>query len=388
MEPIIFGKKKALLVKPQLITENKQKNVKFNKPNRHSEIIDKLRQFTSVKLWEKDQETWSYDVLQQLKQVPYLMRPIPEKRNNKGNLFDCPDYFFLLTTIQSKKICCFIEKKKPLEKSMIYQVRFRFKEELFNGTLLTGTLFMSDEIRTPERVDITSFFSEVFTDIKREISAPLQQNNWIFLTTDIWVCSGKDISLTLPHRLVQIQDIIGKYWYPDSKLDICDFDIVTYSNYNQIEDFLRNKRKFFPYEMSDHKVCVVCTQGIPGIDEFYISLKNPVPKPQVTESITFKNGEWNVQNIGNGKTSINNDILSNQQKQEMYLKISEYPDVYWVYNPSDWKKSGAARVRTMEESKHLKKLFKEIENTSKDYLQLECKWMQEFEKWQPIFKLN
>ena len=131
-----------------------------------------------------------------------------------------------------------------------------------------------------------------------------------------------------------------------------------------------------------------CLYTIPGIDEFYISLKNPVPKPQVTESITFKNGEWNVQNIGNGKTSINNDILSNQQKQEMYLKISEYPDVYWVYNPSDWKKSGAARVRTMEESKHLKKLFKEIENTSKDYLQLECKWMQEFEKWQPIFKLN
>jgi hypothetical protein len=392
MEPIIFGKKKALLVKPFLLTENRNsenKKQQYNKPNRHAEIIDKLRDFMSVRLWEKDQETWSYDVLQQLKQVPYLMRPIPEKRNNKGNLSDCPDYFFLLTTIQSKKICCFIEKKKPLEQAMIYQVRFRFKEELFNGTLLTGTLFMSEEIRTPERAEITSFFSEVFTNIKREISAPLQRKNWIFLTNDLWACNGKDISLTLSHRLVQIQDIIGKYWYPDSKLDVCDFDIVNYNNYNQIEDFLRNKRKFFPYEMSDHKVVVICTQGVPGIDEYCISLKDQVPKPQVTESITFKNGEWNVQNIGNGRTAIfNNDTPANQQKQEMYLKISEYPDVYWVYNPSDWKKLGAARVRTLEESKHLKKLFKDIENTSKDYLKIECKWMQEFEKWQPILNLN
>jgi hypothetical protein len=343
----------------------------------------------SVRLWEKDQESWSYNVLQQLKQVPYLMRPIPEKRNNKGNLSDCPDYFFLLTTIQGKKICCFVEKKKPLEQAMIYQVRFRFKDELFNGTLLTGTLFMSEEIRTPERAEITSFFSEVFTNIKREISAPQQRKNWIFLTTDIWACNGKDISLTLSHRLVQIQDIIGKYWYPDPKLDVCDFDIANYRNYNQIEDFLRNERKFFPYEMSDHKVCVICTQGIPGIDEYNISLKNPVPKPLVTESITFKNGEWNVQNIENDKTPIhNNDTLDNQQQQQMYLKTSEYPDVYWVYNPNNWKKIGAARVRTLEESKHLKKLFKEIENTSKDYLIIKCKWMQEFEKWQPILKLN
>lgn len=397
MEPVIFGKKRAFLVKPDLNanfqenhkkTHNKnQKPVRVDRPSRHAEIIDKLRTFVSVRMWEKDQVSWSYETMQQLKQIPYLMRPVPEKRNKKGYFTDCPNYFFFLTTLQNKKICCFIEKKKPLDKAMIYQVRFRFKNNLFAGTLLTGTLLMSEEIRAAEREEITDFFSQVFKSIKREVSAPVKKNNWLFLTNDIWAHNGKDVSSMLSQRLVQVQDIIGKDWYPDIKLDVCDFDIISYSNYNLIEDFLRNKRKLFPYDMSDHKVSVICTQGIPGIDEYYISLKNPLPKPLINETITFKNGEWNVQNIGQGSIIDTNNIKNeNEQKQELFLKMSDYPDVYWVYNPKSWKKLGAARVRTLEESKFLKELFYNIEDTGKDYLKLTCKWMQEFEKWQPIFK--
>ena len=364
MEPITFGKKKALLVKS---FSEKEKN-------RHTEVLHNLRELTSIKLWEKEKEEWSYDVFEQLKQVPYLMRPVLEKRNNNGELKNCPDYFFFLTTIQNKKICFFIEKNKPLEKAVIYQNRFRFKDELFKGTLFSGTLFMSDEIRTAERVEITNFFSEVFTTSKREVSAPLQQNNWIFLINDIWAYSGKDVSSTLSHRLVQVQDILGKDWFPDSKLDVCDFDTASYYNYNEIEDFLKNKRKYFPYEMSDHKVHIVCTQGIPGSDEYSISLKSPIPKQN--DSAVFKNGEWNVSD-----KVLANEAL-NQEKKNMLLKMSEYPDVYWVYNPSDMTNVGPARVRTLEESKELRNLFKD-----KNFLQIECKWIQEFEKWQPILYL-
>lgn len=383
MEPVVFGKKRALLVKPSNGYHNPRR---YSKPSRHDEIIDKLRDFVSVRMWEKEKENWTYETVQQLKQTPYLMRPVPEKRNKKGYLTDCQDYFFLLTTLQNRRICCFIEKKKPLEKAEIYQVRFRFKDELFEGTLLTGTFLMSEETRTAEREEITDFFSQVFKTIKREVSAPVKKKNWLYVVNDIWALNGKDISSMLSHRLVQVQDIIGKDWYPDSKLDVCDFDITTYSNYNSIEDFLRNKRKFFPYDMSDNKVVVICTQGIPGIDEYYISLKGSVPKPLVSETITFKNGEWNVQNISQGRELETVDIAEDKQEEELYLKMSDYPDVYWVYNPISWRKLGAARVRTLEESKCLKNLFKNIEDTGKDYLKLPCKWMQEFEKWQPILK--
>jgi len=381
MEPVTFGKKRGLSVKPLIINT---RNTHDFKKNRHGEIIDKLREFVSVRMWENENDNWTYETLQKLKQTPYLLRFVPEKRNKKGYITDCPDYFFLLTTIQNRRICCFIEKKKPLDKAAIYQTRFRFKDELFNGTLFTGTLTMSDEKRSVEREEITYFFSQIFKSIKREISAPLKLKNWLFVLNDIWASYGKDMSSMLAQRLVQIQDIIGKEWYPDAKLDVCDFDIITYNNYNTIEDFLRNQRKYFSYNISDHKVVAICTQGIPGIDEHYISLKSPIPKPLLSETISFKNGEWDVENVTNCTESLVDNV--GKKEQYLFLKISDYPDVYWVYNPKTWKKLGAARVRTLGESKQLKELFNNIENTGRDYLKLPCKWIQEFEKWQPILK--
>lgn len=378
MEPVVFGKKRALRVQA-LVQSNSQPGNSRN--NRHAEIIEKLREFTAVKMWEQDVESWSYEAFQKLKQTPYLIRSVPEKRNKKGYLNDCPNYFFLLTTIQNRRICCFIEKKKPLTDAKIYQTRFRFKDELFEGTLLTGSMVMSEEKRNPEREEITDFFSQVFSSIKREVSAPTKKNNWLFVTNDIWVHSGKDVSSMLSHRIVQIQDLIGKDWYPDSKLDVCDFDVSNYCNYISIEDFLKNQRKFFPYGISDHKVIFTCTKGIPGVDEYAVSLKNQIPKPLISETITFKNGEWNVQNI---QTTIDNN--DEKEEKELFLKMSDYPDVYWVFNPKNWKKLGAARVKTLDESKCLKELFHKIENSGKDYLKLTCQWMPEFEKWQPILE--
>lgn len=383
MEPVVFGKKRALLVKP---TTGERSNHRSYKPSRHIEIIDKLRDFISVRLWERENNDWTYESLHKLKQNPYIMRPVPEKRNKKGYVTACPDYFFLLTTIQNRRICCFIEKKKPLENAMIYQVRSRFKDELFEGTLLSGTFLMSEENRSAEREEITYYFSQIFKSIKREVSAPVKKNNWLFVVNDIWAANGKDMTSLLSQRLVYIQDLIGKDWYPDSKLDVCDFDIASYNNYNSIEDFLRNKRKYFPYKISDHNVVVVSTQGVPGIDEYSISLKAPIPKPLISETISFKNGEWDVQNISHGTGFNVVDETNDKQVQELFLKMSDYPDVYWVYDQQTWKKLGAARVRTMGESKRLKEMFRNNEDAGKDYLKLSFKWIQEFEKWQPILK--
>jgi len=379
MEPIVFGNKRALLVKPDI---NSQNNYHSQKLSRHREIIENLRNFISVRMWERENNNWSYDSLQKLKQNPYIIRPVPEKRNKKGYITPCTDYFFLLTTIQNRRICCFIEKKKPLEKSIIYQVRFRFKDELFKGTLLTGTLLLSEKNKLPEREDVTYHFSNIFQSIKREVSAPVKKKNWMFVINDMWAIYGKDMSSLLSQRLVYIQDLIGKDWYPDPKLDVCDFELTYYNNYNSIEDFLRNKRKYFPYALSDNKVVVVCTQGIPGVDEYSISLTAPIPKPLISETITFKNGEWDIKNVNGEQDNIIK--TDNKKEQELFLKMSDYPDVYWVYEPKTWKKLGAARVRTIAESKHLKQLFEQNEDSGKDYLKLQFKWIQEFEKWQPI----
>ena len=174
--------------------------------------------------------------------------------------------------------------------------------------------------------------------------------------------------------LVQIQDTIGRDWYPDLRLDVCEFNLIPYYNYNNIEDFLRNKRKYFNYEMSDHRVISLSTHSVPGTEEYRFSLKYQVPKPSLNESMVYKDGKWSVSNI------INNDTI-NEKEKTLILKKSDFPDVYLVYNPSNNKKLGVARVRTMNESKTLRKLFNE-----KDNIKILCKWIAEFEKWQPVIK--
>ena len=65
-----------------------------------------------------------------------------------------------------------------------------------------------------------------------------------------------------------------------------------------------------------------------------------------------------------------------------FLKESDFPDVYWVYD-KQWNKLGVARVRTMDESNFLKKKIK-----NNNHILLKCKWVEEFSKWQPLIKIN
>jgi|SaaInlStandDraft_1057018.scaffolds.fasta_scaffold05181_5 hypothetical protein len=360
MEPVIFGNKRAL-------------RLSLNKKNRRSFIIDKLRSFISVRMWENEIPKWNYESFQKMKETPYLLRPVPIKRNKSGNIVNCPNYFFLLTNIDNRKCCYFIEKKKPLDSSNIYQTRFRFKDELFNDTLICGTLTQTSEMSLPIREEITEVFSSIFTKIKREVNASIYKNKYNFVCNDLWVYKGKDNSSMLSQRLVQLQDIFGREWYPDLRMDNCHFNLVQYSNYNEIEDFLRNDRKYFTYDMSDHKIVSLSTNNVPGTEEYWFSLKYKVPKPSLNESMVYKDGKWSVNNIINTDNDIDN------KEKELILKKSDFPDVYLVYNPANNKKLGLARVRTMDESKKLRNFFNNTDN-----IKILCKWVPEFEKWQPI----
>jgi hypothetical protein len=219
MEPISFGKKRALLVKDS---------------SRRMVILNTLRQYASVRLWEKSQprdfeEQYSrdtkplnYETFQRLRQTPHLARFVPESRNKRGGVRECPEYFLFMTALQgsgSRKVCCFIEKKVPLDRSKIFQVRFRFQDELFAGTLCSGVFLMTTEARAKERDDIIEGFASYFPKIRREVSAPVRKNNWMFLADDLWVHRGKDVPMSLSQRLVCLQDILGTEWFPDTRLD-------------------------------------------------------------------------------------------------------------------------------------------------------------------------
>lgn len=362
MEPLQLGNKKALFLK------NIQNNTKRKK------VIESLRKIPSVTLWEKQNNTTiTYEVIDKIKENPYLIRGLPEGRNNGGRVNIFQEYFFFLTNLNDIKLCFLVEKKKPIDNSKIYQVRYRFKEELFKNTLMTGYLVLTANNKVPERVEITSYFSDIFPDMKREISTATTQpkKQWIFLLNDLWLYLNKDVSLILSQRIVRLQEILNKKWNPDPKTDNFHFKIQNYYNYANIFDFLKHQRKEFPYQINDSKVIFVSSKGFPSENIYLINLKNKLPKKNIKD-ISFKNGEWKI------NQSKHHVDIKQKSKKEFILKKSEYPDVYWLYIDNK-KIDKPALIQTDIESKTIKKLFE-----NKTEIKIYCKWNNKFEKWKPI----
>jgi len=367
MKPVCFGKKKALLLHP------KNNHLK----NRHQNIISALRENISVRMWEKNHK--KSNILNNIFKNPYLIHPIIEKRiNNK--IESSKEYFLLLSNIDNKKICFFIEKKKPLSSSLIYQTRLRFNEKLFNGTLFTGYLTISkkDEKKNSERHGVIRIFGEVFSNIKKELNSFKKDKNWIFVITDILSYKNNDVSSSLINRLSIINNIIGTKLYPDSRIDVCNFEVIPYRNYNSIQKLLTNEQQYMNYTLNTNNVMFISINDIPFVNNYKICLSKNIKKnnSSVEKKVSFKNGEWEVINI------VNEHKNKSKKNKLMYLKSSNYSDVYWVYN-KDWKKCGIARIKTLEESEYIRKLF-----NNKSHIQIKCKWNSEFNKWQPLIRLK
>ena len=265
--------------------------------------------------------------------------------------------------------------------SRIYQTRIRFDESLFSGTLFTGYLTVSTEEKQQqsERNGVIRIFGEIFPTIKKEINSFKKSNDWLFVITDILSYKNTDVSFSLIKRINLIKKIIGRQLYSDSRIDVCNFDIIPYKNYNSIQHFIANENNYIKYVINKHKINFVSVNDIPCLNNYSVSLHYKVSMKNVSteKKISFKNGEWKIMNIVQEKKNV-------KKNRDMYLKLSEYSDVYWVYNIHNMQKCGIARIKTLDESKYIRNLF---ENNN-DYIKIKCKWNSEFNKWQPIIKLK
>lgn len=386
MDPVTFGQKRALMVRDL---------------SRRSMILHSLRQFASVKLWEKDvvrRDAWgsklSYETYQRLRQTPHLAKFVPESRDRRGVMNKSPEYFFFMTTLVDhqderscghRKICCLIEKKLPLENARIYQFRTRFRNELFAGTLMSGVFLKSKREREETKEDrgvINRVFSSIFPKAGKNVSTQ-KQSRWVYLADDLWAHKGKDVTQSLSQRLVLLQDMLGVDWFSDTRMDVCEFQVARYADYNTIEEVLRYERQYLDWDISDHCVIFVSTQGTPGMEEFKVSLTDPLPSSS-EDSAIFKNGGWTLQ----VKASETSDVSSKTTKladgrDMMLLMKSEYPDVYWVIDPMTKENLGVARVRSLDESERLRNIFLDKDDDHTESFQ--CVFEEEFMKWRPLF---
>jgi len=127
-------------------------------------------------------------------------------------------FLLFLTIFQRKKYCLFINYK-DVNKLKIYSVKFRFSDELYNGTLLDGELTMNDK------------------------------NSWIYLVTDIYYESGNCIKYTaLSDKLQIISNILKNKYKYDDFMNVCHIQLKSFFLYSHF-DILKNKETENQYDI-------------------------------------------------------------------------------------------------------------------------------------------
>ncbi len=252
--------------------------------------------------------------------------------------FDINSHPFLLflTTIKSRKYCLFIENKGNLNLK-IYSVKFRFSNELYNGTIFEGELTLND------------------------------RQCWIYFINNIYCMNGNILKcMPLSKRLETISDIIKKKYKYDEYMNVCHVQIKSYFLYHHLEMLkelkkIKNSKILFIPENDDDKSYI-----------FYLNNHN--------------NNNHNHNHRNNTYVRKNVSTSKNIDSKESIFQIVEtdLTEVYklWTYNERKRIYKGIACISGLHISKFVKKLFEQVNNKNDIYVY--CKYSDHFKSWIPV----
>ena len=231
-----------------------------------------------------------------------------------------------LTKINNKKYCFFINKKN----NTFVSVRYRFKDNIFNDTILDGELLKDND------------------------------NNWIFSIIDIIVDKGNTTDkFPLNKRLEILNDIIDNNFIKDYNFDVANLEVKKYFEYKYIDDIYNTFKNKLSYRCSGFifKNIIINEKYL-----LYIFQENRTKK--------------SYGNSKECKVSTKNDIIS------FNIKKTDLPDIFELYCSKDntMFKYGIASINTLSCSRFVNKLF-EDKNESSIYVK--CSYNKKFNKWIP-----
>jgi len=297
-----------------------KKGLEINDPILKSVIIQKLNNY-NLKHEEKNYRFLDNSLINYLKINKHL---ITLSSFGKKNLL-------YLTRINNKKYCLFINKKN----STIVSVRYRFKDNYFNDTILDGELLKDNN------------------------------NVWIFSIIDIIVDKGNSTDrYPLQQRLEMLNDTIHNNFQKDNNLDVAHLEVKQYFEYKHMSDVYDTYKNKLSYRCSGFifKNIIIFEKYL-----LYIFQENRTKKSITTHK--------------NCKINTSNDIIS------FNIKKTDLPDIYELYCSKDESlfKYGIASINTMACSKFVNQLFND--NKNKDF-NVRCSYHKEFNKWIPYEEVS
>lgn len=271
-------------------------------------------------------------------------------------------YYMFFTKYEDVPIIFYIDKKvQPgYQKPRIILGRGLFDESLFEngGTVLDGEMVKDTD------------------------------GQWIFLINDVIVFKGTFLEdVPLPKRLVHAYTLLQSF-QPDPVVDMCTFQVKQYC-YASREgfDFLLEFANQLPYTNRGIYFCPYFMQHKPKLYNFDASLIKEVHR-KVKDNPEFREkgdvDEVVLQEVPIPQATIPS-APCNSGEIIMWLRKTEYPDVYDVYesqSQTQTKSIGIAHVQSLSMSKKLRAKFKDLTVTMS--VPFRCRYNETFKKYEPI----
>jgi len=241
-------------------------------------------------------------------------------------------FLLYFTRIDDKKYCLYFNRKT----NDVISVRHRFKDDIFNNTLIDGELLKDTDTQ-----------------------------NWRFSISDILVYKGTNLNKhVIEERLDYLKEMLTYEYIADSNFDIAEFEVKQYFEYKHIEDLYETYMETKPYKCSGFlfKNIMINEKYL-----LYIFQENRTKKTIDSEKI---------------KTVVTNATPT--AIKSFQIKKTDLPDIYELYCSKDGSifKYAYAGVTTLNNSIFIANIFKDLAHNAEVYVK--CSYNRLFEKWVPF----
>jgi hypothetical protein len=240
-------------------------------------------------------------------------------------------FLLYFTKIEDKKYCLYYNRKTK----EVISVRYRFKDDIFNNTLIDG---------------------ELLKDTDTE--------NWRFSVSDILVYKGTNLNKhVLEERLEFLNEMLTEEYISDDNFDVALFDVKQYFEYKHIEDLYNTYMEAEPYRCSG------------------FLFKNIMINEKYMLYIFQENRTKKTVEVSKIKQTTH---TSQSPIKSFQIKKTDLPDIYELYCSKEGSifKYAYAGVTTLNNSLFIVNMFNGVSHNTDIYVK--CSYNRLFEKWVPF----
>ena len=315
-QPISFCNKSAINIinsdAKQLIMDSLSENYGINMKHKYANLLNK-------------------NSMQYLSKQPHLI----SIKTGGSN------YFLYLTKLDDINTCLFIDRKVKQGYTLprIISAKFRFSDDLFNGTLLDGELVRDNE------------------------------NNWMFLLSNLLVYKGTSVEKNIVWKYNTMYDMLTNEYTKDPVLDICYLFVKRLFKYNEYSKMIT---MYIPNLKYNIRGIYFNTLNTKHCNHLFM-----YPRNMNSTAVPF-----NKQTTKN----VNNSVMLDKN---FLLRKTEQPDIYHLYIMKDNAIAyyNVALIQKLKTSKIIKKWFTENEKNEKNETIVKCNFNSKFKKWE-VQELN